>query len=290
VRALRNRFWKGHALGNDYLVVDPRELDFRLTPRRVRALCDRHRGVGGDGVLELLPSRHAHFGLRIWNPDGSRAEKSGNGLRIFARFLQATGRTRRTRLQVETEAGVVAIRLFVDRDGAARRARVEMGRASFAHLPSRLRDGELLQRPIRVAGRKLRFTGVSIGNPHCVVFAPRGRRWSRADLLALGPRLERHPSFPKRCNVQLATRVGPHALRILIWERGAGETAASGSSACAAACAAIKLGLLTSPVVVHAPGGALHVSVSDRFDVTLEGSVEEVASGALAPAFVRALR
>ena len=208
MRALRNRFWKGHALGNDYLVVDPRELDFRLTPRRVRALCDRHRGVGGDGVLELVPSRRADFGLRIWNPDGSRAEKSGNGLRIFARFLHATGRTRRTRLRVETAAGVVAIRLFLDRDGAARRARVEMGRASFdpRDLPCRLRGGELVQRPIRAAGRALRFTGVSIGNPHCVVFAPRGRRWSRADLLELGPRLERHPSFPKRCNVQLATR------------------------------------------------------------------------------------
>jgi diaminopimelate epimerase len=290
--APRNRFWKGHALGNDYLVVDPRDLDFRLTPRRVRAICDRHRGVGGDGVLELLPSRQAHFGLRIWNPDGSRAEKSGNGLRIFARFLHATGRTRRTRLRVETAGGVVAIRLFLDRDGAAGRARVEMGRASFAprDLPSRLRGRELVQRSIRAAGRTLRFTGVSIGNPHCVVFAPRGRGWSRADLLELGPRLERHPSFPKRCNVQLATQVGPHALEILIWERGAGETAASGTSACAAACAAIRLGLLASPVVVSAPGGALRVSVSERFDVTLEGAVEEVASGVLSPAFVRALR
>ncbi len=291
MRTLRNRFWKGHALGNDYLVVDPRELDFRLTPRRVRALCDRRRGVGGDGVLELVPSRHAHFGLRIWNPDGSRAEKSGNGLRIFARFMHATGRTRLTRLRVETAAGVVAIRLFLDRTGAARRARVEMGRASFAprDLPCRLR-GELVLRPIRAAGRKLLFTGVSIGNPHCVVFAPRGRRWSRADLLELGPRLEHHPSFPERCNVQLATHRGPHALEILIWERGAGETPASGTSACAAACAAIRLGLLASPVLVSAPGGALHVTVSERFDVTLEGAVDEVASGALAPAFVLALR
>jgi diaminopimelate epimerase len=291
-RLRSNRFWKGHALGNDYLVVDPRELDFRLTPRRVRALCNRHRGVGADGVLELLSSRRADFGLRIWNPDGSRAEKSGNGLRIFARFLHASGRTRRTRLRVETPAGVVTVRLFLDRDGAARRARVEMGRASFAprDLPSRLRGRELVQRPIRAAGRTLRFTGVSIGNPHCVVFAPRGRRWLRRDLLELGPPLESHPSFPKRCNVQLATRIGPHALEILIWERGAGETAASGSSACAAACAAIKLGLLASPVMVHAPGGTLRVTVSERFDVTLEGAVDEVASGALAPAFVRTLR
>jgi diaminopimelate epimerase len=291
VRALRNRFWKGHALGNDYLVLDPSELDFRLTPRRVRALCDRHRGVGGDGVLELRSSRRADFGLRIWNPDGSRAEKSGNGLRIFARYLHATGRTRRTRLRIETPGGVVAIQLFLDRAGAARRARVEMGRASFEprRLPCRLRGGELIQREIRAAGRSLRFTGVSIGNPHCVVFAPRGRRWTRAELLELGPQLERHPIFPKRCNVQLVTQVGPQALAILIWERGAGETPASGTSACAAACAAIKLGLLASPVVVSAPGGALHVSVSDRFDVTLEGAVDEVASGVLAPGFVRAL-
>jgi diaminopimelate epimerase len=289
--SLRNRFWKGHALGNDYLAFDPHELSFRLTPRRVRALCDRHRGVGGDGLLELMPSRRADFGLRIWNPDGSQAEKSGNGLRIFARFLHATGRTRRTRLTVETAGGVVEIKLFPGRDGSPGRARVEMGRASFdpRDLPCRLR-GELVQRPIRAAGRTLRFTGVSIGNPHCVVFAPRGRRWSRADLLELGPRLERHPSFPKRCNVQLATQAGPHALEILIWERGAGETSASGSSACAAACAAIRLGLVSSPVAVRAPGGVLRVGVSDRFEVALEGAVDEVASGALAPAFVRSLR
>ena len=292
MRAMRNRFWKGHALGNDYLVVDPRELDFPLTPRRVRALCDRHRGIGGDGLLEQVASRRADFGLRIWNPDGSRAEKSGNGLRIFARFLHATGRTRRTRLRVETPGGIAAITLFLDRDGDPRRARVEIGRASFdpRRLPCRMRGPELVERPIRAAGRLLRFTGVSIGNPHCVVFAPRGRRWSRADLLELGPQLERHRSFPKRCNVQLAARTGPHALAILIWERGAGETPASGTSACAAACAAIRLGLVASPVAVRAPGGTLRVTVSERFDVTLEGSVDEVASGVLAPAFVRSLR
>jgi diaminopimelate epimerase len=292
MRSVRNGFWKGHALGNDYLVVDPRELDFALTPRRVRALCDRHRGVGGDGVLEQVASRRAEFGLRIWNPDGSRAEKSGNGLRIFARFLHATGRTRRTGFRVETPGGIAAITLLLDRGGEAGRARVEIGRASFdpRRLPSRLRGRELVQRPIRAAGRRLRFTGVSIGNPHCVVFAPRGRRWSRADLLELGPQLERHRLFPKRCNVQLAARTGPHALAILIWERGAGETAASGTSACAAACAAIRLGLVTSPVAVRAPGGAVRVRVSERFDVTLEGSMEEVASGVLSPAFVRSLR
>jgi diaminopimelate epimerase len=287
---VRNGFWKGQALGNDYLVVDPRELDFALSPRRVRALCDRRRGVGADGLLELRASRRADFGLRIWNPDGSRAEKSGNGLRIFASFLVATKRTRRRRLRVETPGGVVGIELPVG--GAARRARVEMGRASFEprRLPCRSSARELIDRPIRAGRRALRFTGVSVGNPHCVVFAPRGRRWTRADLLALGPRLERHRLFPKRCNVQLAARKGPHRLDILIWERGAGETSASGSSACAAACAAIRQGLVSSPVQVRAPGGTLRVCVSDAFDVTLEGAVAEVASGALLPDFVRGLR
>jgi diaminopimelate epimerase len=289
----RNRFWKGHALGNDYLVVDPRELDFALTPRRVRALCDRRRGVGGDGVLELRPAaRGADFGLRIWNPDGSRAEKSGNGLRIFAHFLYATGRARGTRLRVATPGGTVEIELRLGRDGAPRGARVAMGRASFdpRKLPCRLRGPELILRPIRAAGRSLRFTGVSIGNPHCVVFAPHGRRWTRADLLALGPALERHRWFPRRCNVQLATRRGPHSLEIAIWERGAGETAASGSSACAAACAGVRLGLLASPVRVRSPGGTLVVRVSERFDARLDGAVAAVASGMLAQGFVRALR
>jgi diaminopimelate epimerase len=237
--ARRNAFWKGHALGNDYLVVDPRELDFALTARRVRTLCDRHRGVGADGVLELAASRRADFGLRIWNPDGSRAEKSGNGLRIFARFLHATGRTRRERLSVETAGGRVSIQLLRGRDGEPRGARVEMGVASFdpRSLPCRLHGPELIERPLRVAGRTLRFTGVSLGNPHCVVFA---RRWTRTDLLELGPRLERHRVFPKRCNVQLAERKGPHALEIRIWERGAGETAASGSAWSRAPCACTR--------------------------------------------------
>jgi diaminopimelate epimerase len=290
-RGARNSFWKGHALGNDYLVVDPRELDFPLTPRRVRALCDRHRGVGSDGLLELCRSRRADFGLRVWNPDGSLAERSGNGLRIFARFLRATRRSRRARLRIETPAGIVTVRLLASPDGVPRRARVEMGLASFdpRRLPCRLRGPELVLRPIRVAGRRLRFTGVSVGNPHCVVFAPRGRRFARRDLLALGPGLERHRIFPRRCNVQLAARRGPHEIEILIWERGAGETAASGTSACAAACAGVRLGLVASPVRVRSSGGTLLVTVDERFGVTLEGAVAEVASGSLAADFVRAL-
>ncbi|MBW2266935.1 MAG: diaminopimelate epimerase [Deltaproteobacteria bacterium] len=288
---MRNTFYKGHGLGNDYLVMDPADLDFRLTPRRVRALCDRHRGVGADGVLALVPARDAHFGVRIFNPDGSEAERSGNGLRIFARYLHATRRTRRSRFRVATRGGPVEIALHVDEEGEASRVSVAMGRASFAsrRLPCTLPDPELVHRQLAVAGRRLRFTGVSVGNPHCVVFAEGRRRWRREDLLKLGPALECHRVFPRRSNVQLVRVRGPRALDILIWERGVGVTSASGTSACAAACAAVRRGLVRSPVSVFAPGGVLRVTVAADFSVTLEGPVDEVARGRLSAGFVRSL-
>ncbi len=288
---MRNAFYKGHALGNDYLVVDPAELDFRLTPASVRALCDRRRGVGSDGVLALAPAAGADFGLRIYNPDGGEAEKSGNGLRIFARYLHTSGRTRRTRFRVATRGGEVGVEVHRDRRGEIDRVTVAMGPASFrpASLPCTLRVDELVRQPIEAAGRRLRFTGVSVGNPHCVVFRHRGRSWSREELLALGPALERHPVFPRRTNVQLAVPTGPRSLFVRIWERGAGETRASGSSACAAASAAVRLGLVRSPVSVKAPGGSLRVEVDRDFGVRLSGPASEVARGQLSESFARAL-
>lgn len=287
---MRNGFFKGHGLGNDYLVLDPAELDFRLTPAVVRALCDRHRGIGADGVLVPCASRRADFGVRIFNPDGSEAEKSGNGLRIFARYLHATRRTRRTRFRIDTRGGVVSASLHLDRDGEAGRIRVEMGSADFrpGSLPCTLRVPELVDRPIRAGTRSLRFTGVSVGNPHCVVFAGR-RAWERSDLLELGPLLERHRIFPRRTNVQLARVAGPKSLEILIWERGAGETEASGTSACAAASSAVRCGLVSSPVRVLAPGGTLRIEVGDAFDLTLDGPVAEVCRGRVSGELLRDL-
>ena len=149
---------------------------------------------------------------------------------------------------------------------------------------------ELIQAPIKAAGRSLRFTGVSVGNPHCVVFKEKGESWTREDLLILGPALENHLLFPKRTNVQLAVPTGPKEIFILIWERGAGETQASGSSSCAAASAAVKLGLVKGPVTVTMPGGTLNIEVAENFSLTMEGPVAEVARGTLSPSFVRGLR
>jgi diaminopimelate epimerase len=289
---MKNGFFKGHGLGNDYLVVDPKELSFKLTAKNIRVICDRNWGVGSDGILAIVPSKKADFGLRIYNPDGSEAEKSGNGLRIFARYLHATGKTRKKAFTVETKGGLVFIRLQVDRYGDAASATVEMGKASFqpAALPCTLAIDELIEQPIQVAGQELRFTGVSVGNPHCVVFKPKGAEWNKDELRLLGPELENHPLFPKRTNVQLAVPTGANELFILIWERGAGETHASGSSSCAAASAAVRLGLVNSPVTVRMPGGMLTIEVSQDFGLTMKGPVAEVARGTFSPSFVRSLR
>ena len=289
---MKNSFFKGHGLGNDYLAVDPIELDFRLTPRTIRAVCDRHWGVGSDGILALARSTRADYGLRIYNPDGSEAEKSGNGLRIFARYLHATRRARRTHFTVETKGGLAAVRLHLDRRGEPHAATVEMGRATFRPkaLPCSLKADELVLQPIGAAGHRLSFTGVSVGNPHCVIFREKGQSWSREELLELGPALENHPLFPRRINVQLAVPLSRKAIYILIWERGAGETQASGSSACAAASAAVRLGLVDSPVTVEAPGGALHIDVAPDYGLTMKGPVAEVARGTFSASFVRGLR
>ena len=289
---MKNGFFRGHGLGNDYLVMDPKELSFKLTPPAIETICNRHWGLGSDGILTIVPSKQADFGLRIFNPDGSEAEKSGNGLRIFARYLHATGKTKKKHFTVETKGGLVTIQLHIDRHGDASDVTVEMGRATFAPgaLPCTLAVEELIQQPIDAAGRSLTFTGVSVGNPHCVVFKQSGESWSREDLMALGPELEHHAIFPKRTNVQLAVPTGRKELSILIWERGAGETQASGSSSCAAASAAVRLGLVASPVAVRMPGGTLTIHVAEDFNLTMKGPVAEVARGSLSLSFIRMLR
>ena len=318
---MENGFFKGHGLGNEYIVLDPSELTFRLTPGRIAMLCDREKGIGSDGVLTLEDSSSADFGVRIWNPDGSEAETSGNGLRIFACYLHAAGRTRKDSFSVETLGGLVRIEVQFDsagsigKAGAVCAATVHMGRASFrpVALPCILEVDELVEQPIKVNGETLTFTGVSVGNPHCVVFHPQGQRWivtdphrcgdllrrrddllrrdalhwSRDDLLRLGPALETHPIFPKRTNVQLAEPTGPDSIHILIWERGAGETPSSGSSACAAASAAVRLGLVSSPVTVESAGGTLLVDVDEKFYLRLAGPVAEMARGTFNEALLR---
>jgi diaminopimelate epimerase len=281
-------FAKSHGLGNDYLVIEERHLPRPLTTRAIAGLCDRHRGVGADGILLLVPTSRADFGLRIFNPDGSEAEKSGNGLRIFAKYLwdhqHAGGQT----FTVDTKGGVVQCRLHV-RDGRVNDVTVEMGRASFrpADIPLKSPETEAVDVPLELpGGHRLRVSAVSVGNPHCVVFVD---RLEEAECRRLGPLIETHPVFPNRTNVQFARPTSRHSLEILIWERGAGFTLASGSSACGAAAAAVRQGFCDpGRIAVRMPGGELGVHVGPDWSLRLEGPVEAVCTGTLSPEFVAA--
>jgi diaminopimelate epimerase len=269
------RFAKYHALSNDYLVLDPKEGVELPSPEQVRAICERHRGIGADGILYgPLPGVGAAYALRIFNPDGSEAEKSGNGLRIFLRYLYDQGRIGEERVEIETAGGMARGEALE----GGRSARVEMGRVSFwsDEIPVTGERREVLDERIQAGGRGFRFCAASLGNPHCVIL---GETPTPELAQHYGPRLEQHAWFPRRTNVQFVEVVDGGNLRVEVWERGAGYTLASGSSACAAAAAAHRLGLCAAEVDVHMPGGGLQVRLDAEFNATLTGAVTRVAHG-----------
>ena len=282
-------FVKGHGLGNDYLVLEGTDLDFPLTPQAIQRLCNRNWGIGSDGILLRVDSPRADFGLRIFNPDGSEAEKSGNGLRIFAKYLYDHGRTRKTTFTVETKGGVVECQCHLT-SGRVAAVTVEMGRATFRapDIPMNGPDREVVGVPLQVDDHFLKVTAVSVGNPHCVVFTD---RLDESEIKRVGPLIEHHPVFPNRTNVQFARVLGRDRLQILIWERGAGYTLASGSSSCGAACAAVKNGLCDhGRVTVLMPGGELTIEVRPDWSLRLQGPVEEVCSGTLSAELMAVLK
>jgi len=255
---------KSHGLGNDYIVIDPARVPFAITPEAVQLICDRHLGVGSDGILLVQPPNGADFGVRIYNPDGSDAEKSGNGIRIFAKYLREHGYTTKDRFSVDTAGGRVGVELDL-RGGRVVEVTAEMGIATFDSLES-----------IEVDGRRLAVTSVSIGNPHCVVIVD---DLTKIDVRALGPKIESHRAFPAKTNVQFAEVLSRSHIAIEIWERGAGYTLASGTSSCVVAAAAYRKGLVGRDVTVTMPGGELEVTVGDDYAIRLRGPVEEVMVG-----------
>jgi diaminopimelate epimerase len=269
------RFHKYQALGNDYLVLDA-AIAAGLSVPVIRKLCDRHYGIGGDGVLTGERSGNG-FALRIFNPDGSETEKSGNGIRIFARYLWDSGAAGAEPFKIITKGGVVTCQV---RDGG-RLVFVEMGRASFdsAQIPVAGPAREVVGESIEIEGEGLRFTAVTVGNPHCVIHA---EEISPQVAKRLGPLIETHTLFPNRTNVQFVQVIDAHHIKIEIWERGAGYTFASGSSSCAAAAASVKLGYCKGNITVTMPGGSLEIGVKDDYSLTMLGPVAKVASGAIA--------
>ena len=276
------KFYKYHALGNDYIVLNP--ADFPTwkpapTVEQIRVVCHRNFGVGSDGILwGPLPSQQSEFGLRIFNPDGSEAEKSGNGLRIFSRFLWDQGLVRNPTFTVETPGGHVKT---VIKDGG-KLLTIEMGRVSFdsAKIPVVGSPREVLGEKIKIQDREFTFNAATIGNPHCVIVLP---EISEAMARKYGPDLEVHANFPRKTNVQFLKVIDRNNVQIEIWERGAGYTLASGSSSSAAAAVAHKLGLIDSKVTVHMPGGQIGIEIGPDFSILMTGTVNKVAEGTMHP-------
>jgi diaminopimelate epimerase len=257
------RFSKWHGLGNDYLLVQRADLDAPLTPDRVRRLCDYHFGVGSDGVLEIVSANGDRAELVIWNPDGSTAELSGNGTRIAARWLARRSGADTVRLQVGP-------REVVARMSGGLQVEMDMGAVEVGEPET-----------LAVDGGPIELTTASVGNPHAVLrMEP-----DREALLRLGPLIENHERFPERTNVQLARVDGPHDLTVAVWERGAGETLASGTSAVACAAVAVARGWCESPVTVHLAGGDLFVELDADRNARLTGPAQEIFTGETAEEF-----
>lgn len=278
------RFHRYHALGNDYLVLNPADFPtWKTAPTvdQIRVVCHRNFGVGSDGILwGPLPSRQSEFGLRIFNPDGSEAEKSGNGLRIFSRFLWDQGLVKNPTFTVETPGGHV--KSVIKNEG--RLITVAMGSVSFdsAKIPVNVTGAprEVLNEKIKVLDREFTYCAATIGNPHCVV--PLTEVTSEL-AHKYGPHLETHPNFPRKTNVQFLRVLDRKNIQIEIWERGAGYTLASGSSSSASAAVAHRLGLVDRDVTVHMPGGQIGIEIGDGFSIMMTGTVNKIAEGTMHP-------
>jgi diaminopimelate epimerase len=268
-------FYKYHALGNDYIVIDPNKIKIDLSCENIRRICHRHFGVGSDGILYGPISVNGKMGLRIFNPDGSEAEKSGNGIRIFSKYLVDSGYIVEKKFDLYTLGGNVHVEILNE---TASLIKVDMGVPTFMSslIPVVGEEREVVNEALKINEKLFMVTCLSIGNPHCVIPLD---VISKEAVMEMGQFVENHPSFPKRINLQLLRRIDKRNIQIEIWERGAGYTLASGSSSCAAASAAYKLGLVDNHVKVHMPGGIIDIEIRKDGHVYMTGAVSGVAKG-----------
>jgi len=274
-----NFFVKSHGLGNDYIVFDSDKIDFKLTQDLIKKICDVHYGIGSDGILVKYNSDAADFKLRIFNPDGSEAEKSGNGLRIFCKFLYDYGYTDKEEFTVETKGGIVKAKMEEkNKFGKAKIITVDMGKAIFdsKQIPVNTDKEEFISEKIAVGDKEFEVNCVSVGNPHCVIIK---ENLDEEEIKKYGPMIENHPLFPNRINVQFVKPTSRNEIQILIWERGAGFTYASGSSSCGVASVLVKKGLVDREIKIKMIGGELKISIDEDWNIKMTGEVQEICSG-----------
>jgi diaminopimelate epimerase len=276
----KNGFVKMHGLGNEYIVLESTNIDFPLTEQAIMRLCNIHFGIGSDGIVMKVPSAKADFGFRVYNPDGSEAEKSGNGLRIFCKYLYDYGYAKAGQFSVETLTDIVYAEIVEEERGKARLIRVDMGKAIFASkdIPVNSDLPEFIGQKIIAGDKEYEVNCVSVGNPHCVVIK---KDLDENEIRTYGPLLENHSLFPNRINVQFAKVLSDHDAQIMIWERGAGYTLASGSSSCAASSILVKRGLIKGDLTMHMKGGTLKIEIDKNWNIRMTGEVREIARGVL---------
>lgn len=275
-----NQFVKAHGLGNEYITLNLEEINFKLTKEKIITLCNVHFGIGSDGILLKTNSEKAEFGLRIFNPDGSEAEKSGNGLRIFAKYLYDYGFAKSRDFSIETPGGIVQAHVIETIGNKAVKIKVDMGKAIFnsERIPVNVVSEECMDYSLTAGNKSFLINCVSVGNPHCVVMK---ESLDEEELKTFGPQIETNSLFPNRINVQFARLIGRDTIEIRIWERGAGYTLASGSSSCAVASVFRKKGLVGNTVAMKMPGGSLEIEIDDEWNIKLTGEVKEIATGTL---------
>ncbi|WP_243276762.1 diaminopimelate epimerase [Desulfallas sp. Bu1-1] len=273
------RFTKVHGLGNDFVLVnadEERDLPGNLAGLAVK-VCDRHFGVGADGLVLIKSSNKADIAMQIFNSDGSEAEMCGNAIRCVAKYAYERGLVKKTVLEVETGAGIMVPELVLE-SGVVRAVRVDMGapRLEREQIPMHGPAGRVINEPLLVGDDVFYVTAVSMGNPHCVVFVP---GVAEIPLDVLGPRIETHPAFPRKTNVEFVQVLSKDEVRMRVWERGAGPTMACGTGACATAVAAALNGHTGRKVRVHLYAGALDIEWAGNGHVYMTGPAEEVFTG-----------
>jgi diaminopimelate epimerase len=271
-------FTKMHGLGNDYIYVNGFEEQLDNPSAVARAVSDRHFGIGGDGLILILPSTQADFRMRMFNADGSEAQMCGNGIRCLAKYVYDHRLTRQTTIQVETLAGILELQLFVPA-GSVDKVRVKMGepRLQREQIPMQGPPGQVLKDSLQVEGKAFEVTAVSMGNPHCIVFVDDPETF---EVAYWGPRFEHHAAFPEGVNTEFVQVLNPQTFRMRVWERGSGETLACGTGAAAAAVACHLNGRTGRGVTAHLRGGSLELewNAADN-QVYMTGPAVEVFSG-----------
>lgn len=275
-----NFFVKSHGLGNEYIVFDSEGITFSIDQKSIQRICNVNFGIGSDGILLKVPSEKADFGLQIFNPDGSEAEKSGNGLRIFCKFLYDYRFATSKLFTVETKGGLVNAEIVEEKYGKARVIKIDMGKAVFSSqlIPVLHDKEECINEPLEVADKSYQISCVSMGNPHCVIVK---EHLDVNEIKKYGPLIENHVKFPNRINVQFARPINREEVEILIWERGAGFTLASGSSSCAVAAIMVKRGFTGRDLTIRMPGGQLKIEMDEQWHIRMTGQVRQIAQGIL---------